>query len=231
MAIKKSVAALELLKRAEAQATAPHGWVRDLVNGGRKATQLLEGLEAIALKRNPSETPEAHALRVNNAAKKVQAEIEALRAKADTIRTDAGRFISEQIEQRTQLRDGPRGAEIRSYFRQASPDERKAIMERAIEGQDSETLGALFTAPSYLAGMDAEYQGRMRYHYESKVCPDLHQRLDEVIEADKTVAVIRRVANEAAQEALAPDYVERILKDQAEAEQAQAKFEGALVNE
>lgn len=231
MGIKKSVAALDLLKRAEARATMPAGWVHDLVNGGRKATQLLEGLEAIATRRNPSETPDAHALRVNKAAQKVLAEVEALRAKADAIRTDAGRSLAAQIQERTQLSDGRRGAEIRLFFRQASADERKKIINSAIEGRDSETLAALFDAPAYLSGMDGEYQSRMRYHYECKVCPELHERLDEVMEVDKTVAVIRNVAHEAAQEAMRPDYVARVLKEQAEAEQAQAKFEGALVNE
>lgn len=228
MSIKKSIAANDILKRAEA--SNPKGWASELVNGGRKATALLESLETVAAKRNPTETPQAHAVRVHKAAQKVLAQVEELTAKANDTRTAAGRTIAEQIQTRTKLTDGPRGAEIRGLFRSMSSKERSQVLETAIANHDSETLGALFNAPAYLSGMDADYQARMRHHYEMQIAPELHAQLDEVLSADNSMSVIRRVVREAATEALNPSYVDRILKEQAEAEQAQAGFEGALAS-
>ncbi|MEA1619645.1 hypothetical protein SOQ14_12025 [Erythrobacter sp. T5W1-R] len=228
MAIRKSVAALDILKRAEA--ANPQGWATELVNGGRKATALLESLETVAAKRNPTETPEAHALRVHKAAQKVLQQVEELTAKANETRTAAGRSISEQIQARTKLTDGRRGAEIRTLFRQLPAQDRQRLMEVAMQNRDDETLAALFDAPTYLSGMDADYQSRMKLHYETLICPELHEQLEAVLDADNSMSVIRRVVREAASEALNPSYVSRIVKEQAEAEQAQAGFEGAIAS-
>lgn len=229
MAIKKSVAVAEILKRADARLQEkPQIWAAQIVTGGRKAASLLEGLEAIAAKRNPTETPEAHAIRVNRAAQKVAAEIEAIKAKADETRTAAARSISEQVLARSQLMDGPRGAEIRALFRQMTPDERRELMDNALASKDAETLGALLTAPAYLSGIGGEYQSQMRHHYERQVAPELHEALDDVLAADDAMATVRRVVREVAQDAMQPDYIDRILKDQAEAERAQAGFDDAM---
>jgi hypothetical protein len=229
MAIKKSVAVGEILKRAEARLDEkPQPWAAQIVASGRKASSLLEGLEAIAAKRNPTETPEAHAIRVNRAAAKVAEQIEALHHKAEETRTAAARSLADQIQIRSQLQDGPRGAEIRALFRQLSGDERQALMKAAIENKDAETLGALLTAPAYLSGLGAEYQSHMKYHYERQVAPELHEALDEVLAADEAVAVVRRVVREVTKDAMQPDYIDRILKDQAEAERAQAGFDEAM---
>lgn len=229
MAIKKSVAVAEILKRADARLQEkPQLWAAQIVTGGRKASSLLEGLEAIAAKRNPAETPEAHAIRVSKAAAKVAEQIEALQVKADDTRTAAARSLADQIQARSQLQDGPRGAEIRALYRRMTADERMALMQSALSEKDAETLGALLTAPAYLAGIGAEYQSQMRHYYERQVAPELHDALDEVLAADEAVAVVRRVVREAARDAMQPDYIDRILKDQAEAEKAQAGFDDAM---
>lgn len=228
MGIRKSVAAFEVLKRAEA--ANPQGWASELVNGGRKAAALLESLETVAAKRNPTETPQAHAVRVHKAAQKVLGQVEELAAKADDTRTAAARSISEQIQARTKLTDGRRGAEIRTLFRQLPAQDRQKLMEAAMQNGDDETLAALFDAPHYLSGMDADYQSRMKHHYEMQVAPDLHEQLEAVLDADNSMSVLRRVVREAATEALNPSYVDSILKEQAEAEQAQAGFDGALAS-
>jgi hypothetical protein len=229
MSMNKSVSALAVLKRAEEQLRPTStGWASELVSAGRKATQMLEGLEALAAKRNPTETPEAHAIRVNKAASKVLSQVTELQAKANDIRTAAAQSIAQQIQTRTQLIDGRRGAEIRALFRGMEAKERSKVIEAAVANRDSETLGALFDAPAYLSGMDGEYQSRMRHHYEAQIAPDLHDALDEVLAVDSAVSTVRRVVSEAAQEALNPSYVDRILKDQADAERAQAGFDGTV---
>lgn len=229
MAIKKSIAVAAMMGRAEARLSAkPQPWASDLVNNGRKAARLLEALEAVAERRNPTETPEAHAIRVSRAAQKALSELEALAARADETRTMAARSLQDQIQARSKLHDGPRGQEIRAIFRQMDSEDRSKLMEAAIAGQDAETLGALLTAPAYLSGMDGEYQSRMRRHYEVQVAPEYHEALEEMFAADDTAAAIRRVARETATEAQNPEYVTKILADQAEAEKAQAALDGAL---
>lgn len=229
MAIKKSAAVSAILERAEARLRAkPQLWASDLVNNGRKTARLLEALEAIAERRNPTETVEAHAIRVSRAAQKALAELDTLGAQADDTRTQAARNLHDQIQARSKLRDGPRGAEIRAIFRQMASEERGKLIEAAIASQDAETLGALLTAPAFLAGIDGDYQSRMRDHYELKVAPELKEALDEALAADESAAVIRRVAREAAMDAQKPDYIARILADQAEAEKAQAGFDDAM---
>lgn len=231
MAIKKAVAALDVLKRAEERLNQkPQPWAADIVSTGRKALSMLQGLEDIASKRSPTETQEAHALRVSKAAERMLGQVEALRQKVHDTRTAAGRSLAEQIQARVKLNDGPRGAEIRGLFRTLSSEDRQRIMDEAIASNDHETLGALFNAPAYLAGLDGKYQEQMKHSYERQVAPELHEALDEVLAADSTIAIVHKVATDAATEALKPDYVSKVLKEQAEAERAQAGFDGALAD-
>ena len=102
------------------------------------------------------------------------------------------------------------------------------MMDAAIAGNDTETLGALLTAPAFLSGVGSEYQSQMRHYYEQQIAPELHEALDDVLEADEAVSTIRRVTREVAKDAMNPDYIDRILKDQAEAEKAQASLDGAM---
>lgn len=228
MAIKQSVAISKVLERATARLQAkPQLGAAEMVAGGRKIATLLSGLEDIAHKRNPTETPEAHALRVAKAAEKLLAQIAASEDTDNVTRANAARDIQARLNERTKLIDTPRGEEIRTWFRGLSSKQRHDTLQTAINAGDSELLGSVLGAPYYLSGLSQDQAQGYRTHYEQKVAPDLTAETEELFAADSAVATIRRVAREVASDARNPDYIQRIEAEKAEAERAQASFDAA----
>lgn len=89
MAIRKSVAVSKILERAvERLHSAPQTGAAEMVVGARQVAKLLEGLEAIAQQRNPTETREAHALRVAKAAEQLLVKVKDAEARDNTTRTN-----------------------------------------------------------------------------------------------------------------------------------------------
>jgi len=229
MANRQSLAVSKVLERAVARLQSrPQAGAAEMVQGARRVAKMLEGLEAIAHQRNPTETREAHALRVSKAAEKLLEQIEASGAKDNETRTMAVRGVQARIDDLTKLADGPRGREIRDVFRSMDDKGRAALIDSAMAAQDHETLGAILRAPSYLSGMDAERQVRYRTHYETKIAPKLVAEFDEILAADESAATVRRVAREVATQARHPDFIAKIEKDMAEAERAQRSFDSAV---
>ena len=228
MAIRKSVAVSKVLERAVERLNArPQAGAAEMVSGARQIAKLLDGLEAIAHQRNPTETREAHALRVAKAAEQLLAKIKDAEARDNTTRTLAANGVQGRLNEKTKLMEGPRSREIRDVFRAMSKKEQSALLERAMEAQDHETLGAILTAPAFLSGMDAAQQAGYRTHYEIKVAPDIVGEFDEILAADESAATVRRVAREVATEARQPDFIAKIEKDRLEAERAQQSFDSA----
>lgn len=228
MAIRKSVAVEKVLERAVARLQSrPQAGAAELVAGGRKVASMLAALEDIAGKRNPIETPEAHALRLAKSADRLLAQVKAAEDADNGARTRAAQDIQARLDARTLLIDSPRGAEIRAWFRGLPSEERHAAMQAGIEARDGDMLGALLGAPSYLAGLSREQSERYRLHFERQVAPEIADEWDELLAADEAAATVRRVAREAAQEARDPAYIARIEADKVAAEAAQGSFDTA----
>ena len=228
MAIRKSLAVSKVLERAVERLHAkPQPGAAEMVSGARQIAKLLDGLEAIAHQRNPTETREAHALRVAKAAEQLLAKVKDAEARDNTTRTLAANAVQARLNDVTKLAEGPRSREIRDVFRAMSKAEQSALIDRAMQAQDHETLGAILTAPAFLSGMDATQQAGYRTHYETAIAPKLVAEFDEILAADESAATVRRVAREVATEARQPDFIAKIEKDRAEAERAQQSFDSA----
>jgi hypothetical protein len=228
MAIRKSVGVSVVLERAtERLAAKPQLGGVSIVSGARKVAQMLDALETIAERRNPTETPEAHALRVNAAARKLLKAVEQQAEVDNATRAEAARSIQSRLDLATGLVDPPRGREIRDVLRTMDATERAELIDRAIKARDVETVGAALCAPAFLAGIAPDRQAAWRTAYEAEVAPAVLAEFDELLAADEAAATVRRVAREFAQEAEKPDYVRRIEADRAQAERAQSDFDTA----
>lgn len=69
------------------------------------------------------------------------------------------------------------GAEIRSYAKNLTTEERHKFLQQAIDSGDEKTVSAICGAPAYLSGLDANFQQLYVRFWNERTSPDLAQRL------------------------------------------------------
>ena len=68
-------------------------------------------------------------------------------------------------------------AEIRSYAKNLTTEERHKFLQQAIDEGDEKTVSAICGAPAYLSGLDANFQQLYVRFWNERTAPDLAQRL------------------------------------------------------
>lgn len=68
-------------------------------------------------------------------------------------------------------------AEIRSYAKNLTTEERHKFLQHAIDSGDEKTVSAICGAPAYLSGLDANFQQLYVRFWNERTSPDLAQRL------------------------------------------------------
>lgn len=205
--------------------SAPHS---TFVTAQRLAASV-DSLEELARNRSPSETPEAHTLRVVNAAKKLRDQIEAVSRTLNENTVSTYRNLATKIAEVTKLDiETPHAAEIRAYFRGLKSGEKIEAMERAVKERDSATLAALINGPSYLSGVDKEMRDRFVDMFQEEVAPDLVQELRAFEEADTAAQEVLRITRGAVDEALDPQYVGKILENEAKAQSTRERLDASM---
>ncbi|WRH61574.1 MAG: hypothetical protein RSE12_14505 [Fuscovulum sp.] len=189
----------------------------------------VDNLEELARTRSPSETPEAHAMRVAAAARKLTGNMAEVQAKLNqNLNQKAGEFTA-RISAATGLgQETPHAPEIRAYFRSLSPQDRTTHLAQAIKDRDTTTLAAIMSGPEYLAGLDKQMKDRFLDMYQREVAPELVADWETYVEADQDAQHVLAVARQAAEQAFDPAHVAEILSKDAEAKAAGEKLEASM---
>ncbi len=203
-----------------------------LGGGGSPAVKRLAArtlaLDLMAANRDPTETPEAHTLRMSRAASKLAGAIAEARTDATAALNAAADRLRHAVRESTGLNgDVHRGAEIRAHRKGLKNAERLELIQRAMAARDSETLSAAFMAPAYLSGLSDEIQARFRADYEHDSAPDAFGAFEDYQQVDAVHLTLIKTAEAFIGELLNPAGVARILADQQAASAAQAAFDGA----
>lgn len=125
---------------------------------------------------DPTMTPDANYLEMK---KRADAVIDQAAKTCSEARTGGEKMVASidnDIAVRTRLVEGPRAAEIRAHIRQKKVAERVAFLEAAIGSDDIETLGAVFSGPAYLSGLEDKTREVFLSSYRRKVAGDLVER-------------------------------------------------------
>lgn len=229
----KVSAALHLVKRMDETLKGrmtPGGAAHSSYVMAARVAASIDGLEELARTRSPSETPEAHALRVANAAKKLDQNLSQARETFNNNTTQAWAAFADKLAQATKLdRETPHAAEIRAYFRSLkTTEERLERINEAVKSRDSATLSALVNGPDYLSGVDKAMRDKFIADYQREVAPDLVAEIDAFTEADQSAQEVLRIAQKSVREAFDPSYVEKILTDEAKAQETRERLDASI---
>jgi hypothetical protein len=177
---------------AEAAETVP-------VVGQQRATHdfARKGIAALstALRtQDPTRTPDAHMLEVR---KKGEQWLGDLARKSEASRTAAEAAIKEverEIVNELGIADGKYATEVRAHLMPMAKNDRINAIRAAIEKRDTETLGAVFSAPAYLSGFTDDEQALFRRQYAEKHAAPLLARKAAI---ERSIDVNNRAFNSA----------------------------------
>lgn len=146
---------------------------------GKKA----EALDAVRARRNPTETPAAHALKVSKLARAFDAEIAQAKGR---LTQSWGAGVSEvyrRIEDKANLKPDAFAGEIRTRLSQMSAKDRDAQLKRWIDENRGPELAAITKAPPMLSGLSGQETAMWEAaHIERHAASDVAEAkaLDEV---------------------------------------------------
>lgn len=130
------------------------------------------------VKRNPALTEAAQLIATQDYADKVFARVaKGLDVTADNLKKGIASIeleLSRPIEAQGSHHVA---AEIRAHFKSLKPEERHALLRRAINGGDHRTATAVLAGPGYLSGFDDQMHAVHLRTYHEKAYPQLAKRL------------------------------------------------------
>lgn len=212
---------------------AKSGPVKAMADQANRVVQAITSLDEMTRTRNPSETMDTHTLRVADAARRLQTSVQNARGHFNTALNNGLRELYSELDEKSGLgtfRDHQRGAEIRSYMRGLDGQQRIDLLTKAIDANDRETLAAVFLAPDYLTGIDANSKVKFQTFFHEKVAPELMREIELLQEVDAHAQQIVQVAGAAINQAIDPSTVQRILDEQAKAEDIAKAFNQTVLD-
>jgi len=190
-----------------------------------KLTEAVEGIERLAVARNPMETDAAHARRVAAAAHKVKAQAEMTRSQ---IKESGSRYrdeITNEINQKCRLGVSSGSEEYRQILRGMDTKSRALAVIEALDQNNTAFLAAVFSGDKFLTGIDNDFRESVKKDYLNRSSPDLLRELDGVNSFLQHSDMLISQADEAVQSAYDPAYIEQIQNMESKALETQAEFE------
>lgn len=227
--MKKSTALRKMLEKMQ---QVPDS---DLYSGHRqinasviRLVSALEGLEGIALHRDPTETEAKHAQRVAEAARKLEARIEEIRTQLDAGLRDSASRLDDVISEQAGLAENEFAREIREAVRNMPEKKRLETLSQAVRDGEAATVAALVNAPPVTTGLAPEHTSKLVDHYRHVHAPEASAAFDELWDAyDHALTVVSNV-KEAATSAYDPSFINAVQAQQAAAEKAAQSFNESL---
>lgn len=198
----------------------------EMINKVRQVANALQSMESIIENQSPSETTDAHYIRVSKSAKRLRDEFirindqvhEILRSESESIRTQINKAFEPTKH----------AAEIRATIRAMPKDERNRFVLDAINSKNIEIISAIKDAPAVLSGIDSDFHGSLITSAEEAAFPDLVNQEKEMMDTFMTVQTVLGTAEKETREWLDPNKMTALDAKEQLAESAKQKFEQAL---
>lgn len=205
-----------------------HSVARQLKAEADRLRRGAEALDNVRRNRSPLDTKEAHTLKVAKAARKYEAEVEAVRGRAHEIFGRGIGEISGRIVNKVDLKPSAFAQEIRTAFRELNSKAKTELINELVAGNRGPELAAIVDAPSVLTGISDQQRSMYRQAIISKHAAaemDEQEKLTDVFEASLDAAkaatgLVRRLAD--------PGELAHIEHVDAAAKEASAAFNESL---
>ncbi|MCW5602733.1 hypothetical protein [Nitrosomonas sp.] len=228
--MKKSLAANKILERLQSKITPETPTAQlSLIAHARRVVRAIESLESIASNKAPSETAEAHYLRISQNAKKMRAEFTRINDQLHEVLKSDGEIIHGRINRI--FEPSKHSAEIRAVLRGMTTEARNKFVLDAVTSANIEALSAVREAPAVLSGLNPDFHGKVIEMAEQKIAPDLVRQLDENFEVFTAAQTVLGVAESMTNEYSDPNKIKDIERREKNAAQAQKDLEESLTNQ
>lgn len=193
--------------------------------GVAKIAQAVTAFDGVVTNRAPSDTAEAHIMRVHRAAKTLRDQIEKARDSHLQFRGQLYANLFEAMVEKAQLKDSAYGREIRDIYRSMDEDQRAKFLVEATSRKQLEVVGALLGVPHYLSGMNEDTHKEATDSFLSDVAPDLAAQMEEILQTDRVLNAVLKEAQVSVMDGLHLDDIKSIADREEKAENARAVFE------
>ena len=220
-----SKAIQEIINRS--QGTNQHSQRLNLLQ--RKVLEATEALENIVEKRDPALPLEAHTLKVAKASEKLKRNLEKQAQALEDFRYTAANDLNTQISQQANLIPNPhfRDAILNRFVSMKSTDQVKFLNELLAE-QDGPSLAAILEAPKAATGLSKDHANRLWDSYTKAAAPEPSAAMSEYWQIESATDAAFKAAKRAANELSKPEEVQRIIRQQEQAMDAEMRLDEAL---
>ena len=220
-----SKAIQEIINRS--QGTNQHSQRLNLLQ--RKVLEATEALENIVEKRDPALPLEAHTLKVAKASEKLKRNLEKQAQALEDFRYTAASDLSTQISQQANLipNSNFQDSVFNRFFSIKSMDKVKFLNELLSE-QDGSSLAAILEAPKAASGLSKDQANRLWDSYTKAAAPEPSAAMSEYWRIESATDAVFKAAKRAANELSKPEEVQRIIRQQEQAMDAEIRLDEAL---
>lgn len=141
-------------------------------------TGQLNALEVIRQNRDPLASPDAHALKVGQAASRLRFLAEEAEKVITSKAKEAEGSFEAALRENSGLKPGPYAPEIRQRLHDLKPGEKVKAIQSLIEGKDGSSLSAIFDAPTMLSGLSATDISTYKEQYYKVAVPEIVKARD-----------------------------------------------------
>ena len=167
-------------------------------------------LERLAQFPDPTETPARHAVKVADAARRLEITLAGVMERVDNSVRGTTAELDQAADQRAGLREDQYATEIRSAARAMPPEQRMEALRDAVSRGDAGVVAALTSAPPIVAGFDPEFQSRMRDQFRQQHAPAETQAQAQLLDIWSSANAVAATARRVAQTAVDPTFLKQI---------------------
>lgn len=175
--------------------------VSEILGDMRRMTDAVSSLATISESRDPDLSPEARQKKVFLAAQKLEGVLPTVTSRLDALETETRQKFDAAFTEHSGLVSSSRAGEIRQYLREMkNAGERTLFVQEIFKSGDSESLGAILFAPSYLSGLDSSTHSTLRGQVEAQRIPEIARSREIFAELSSNLRTALGVANQAARD-------------------------------
>lgn len=187
-----------------------------------------EALDNVRANRNPSDTPEAHAIKVGKLAKKFDREVTATINRASDHYRAGLKDIQRRMDEKVKLVPNEFAAEVRSRFFGMNAEERSNFIHGLVENNSGPILAAIVKAPPELTGITEDRRSQYEKMIVTKHASEEYDERERLEESMSAVQAASRASSNLVRDFTDPIQLAAIEKREAEANNATAGFEQSL---
>ena len=222
---KYSKAIQEIINRSEGKST--HAQRLNMLQ--RQIYDATASLEKVVAHRDPTLPVEAHKMKIAKASKKLESMLETKRRAVDDFRYTAMTDLHTEVATASNLVADPRySSAILSRFVGMKQKDQISFLNELLSDRDGPSLASILDAPKAATGLSRSHADRIYESYTKEVAPEASAALFEYAEIENALSSTIKAAKRAANEMNNPIEVDRIIREQEKAKEAEQRLNEAM---